>query len=126
MDGGYVYPGSGSTCDSRLVEQQEPAADAGAPIAEGAQAEAGAESNTHGELYPEDPDLEFATAPGDQPPPSGPRIINVGIPGPGNAGSQGPSTSVQICGSFPEAAVTLLNHFTYTIREPDLTRTKDL
>ena len=41
------------------------------------------EADGFGEVPPEDPDLEFATREGEHPSSKGPRVINVGIPGPG-------------------------------------------
>ena len=76
MDGGYVYPGSGATCDTDAeLAKREPEAAETDPSAE--------DEAASGEVPPEDPDVEFKTIPGHHPPSTGPRVINVGIPGPG-------------------------------------------
>ena len=71
---GFIYPGSGRTADSRHPGS-EPAANGHVP-------------GTHQAAEPsevlEDPDDEFPGSVGDLPHPTGaPRIINVGIGGPG-------------------------------------------
>lgn len=82
--GGFVYPGSGATCDTKAPKGEE--APRQTPQEEATTSEIGGHS-LHSDLDPEvppdDPDLEFAAVPGEHPPVNGPRIINVGIPGPG-------------------------------------------
>jgi len=65
---GWVYPGSGGTCDTapRAASVGFEGDAAAAAAADGPDAD--------------DPNLEFAPAPGvEAPPPSGPRVINVGL-----------------------------------------------
>eukprot|EP00878_Enallax_costatus_P016221 GHUV01017014.1.p1 GENE.GHUV01017014.1~~GHUV01017014.1.p1 ORF type:complete len:704 (+),score=270.00 GHUV01017014.1:1195-3306(+) len=87
----FVYPGSGATCDSKelkLAQDKQPAAavDAAAPAGAAVTADAPAgpapdEKTNH--LVEEDPDHEFPSTTADDPVLAGPRIIDVGIPGPG-------------------------------------------
>jgi acetoin utilization deacetylase AcuC-like enzyme/ankyrin repeat protein len=71
--GAYVYPGSGATCDTKQVNKPP-----------------GEEINEMDEDTPsvqeieEDPDAEFCYQGGEIPRTEGPRIIDVGIPGPGH------------------------------------------
>lgn len=73
--GSFVYPGSGATCDTQQVR--------------GENAGHIDEVNGIGEVedseieIEEDPDSEFKYSGGDMPRTEGPRIIDVGIPGPG-------------------------------------------
>ena len=83
LDGGYVYPGSGATCDTdKELAKREPEADASQAVEPEPSVDDEALS---GEVPPDDPDVEFKTLPGHHPPTTGPRVINVGIPGPGLA-----------------------------------------
>ena len=72
-----MYPGSGATCDT-----QTPSAAPEELVAEASQAAPQGETG-FGEVPPEDPEQEFATVEGEHPLSSGPRVINVGIAGPG-------------------------------------------
>lgn len=89
LGGGYVYPGSGATCDTEpSLVQQPPSAELeqkSEPAANG-QLES---AQDFGDAPPDDPNVEFQTLPGHHPPSEGPRIINVGIPGPGKNPSDG-------------------------------------
>ena len=80
LDGGYVYPGSGATCDTdaELAKREPEAASQAVEPDSSVNDEA-----AFREVPPEDPDVEFKTLPGHHPPNTGPRVINVGIPGPG-------------------------------------------
>lgn len=99
----YVYPGSGATCDTAMLrgeeEEEEEEQD---EVEHPNPSEPGTSSIGHSPppvlhsphqdldteaIIPEDPDLEFAVVPGEHPPPRGPRVINVGIPGPGEVRS---------------------------------------
>jgi len=104
----YVYPGSGATCDTKgmlsgEVEELAEDNDNEAPLVEGAvkidELDANAPPGTgpSSEQHPhhhrhingeqhieEDPDHEFVYSGGEMPPTEGPRIIDVGIPGPGS------------------------------------------
>ena len=79
---GWVYPGSGGTVDSKKAAEGAGAAP-GTPPGDGE----GAAPAAAPAIIPEDPDGEFVSDPAvpasDLPPRTGPRIINVGIPGPG-------------------------------------------
>jgi acetoin utilization deacetylase AcuC-like enzyme len=102
----YVYPGSGGTFDTHAAEEAaaaEAEAEEGTgmgtdPAAAGTDAAAGAEGAAAGAgagapaaasvveevEVEEDPDHEFSNTECEHPAPgSGPRVINVGIPGPG-------------------------------------------
>ena len=82
---GYLYPGSGRTADTRVAD--------GVPAAEGHQPGEGQPAAGPAEVV-EDPDKEFPGAVSDLPHGSGaPRIINVGIGGPGAAA--GPAVAQQ-------------------------------
>lgn len=81
--GGWMYPGSGATCDTR-TPSANPAAPDTAPANGDSQLPSAPAQDGFGEVPPEDPELEFATAEGEHPLPGGPRVINVGIAGPGN------------------------------------------
>mmetsp|Transcript_4408 Transcript_4408/g.12711 ORF Transcript_4408/g.12711 Transcript_4408/m.12711 type:complete len:900 (-) Transcript_4408:172-2871(-) len=70
MPGSWVYPASGATVDSR--PPQHPSDPQAADTDSGATA-----------AVKEDPDMEFSQPPGPDVTPGGPRIINVGVPGPG-------------------------------------------
>ncbi len=93
----YVYPGSGATCDTKgmLSREVEELADEEDPLVEGAvkidelDATTGAPShhnttNNGEQQIEEDPDHEFVYSGGEMPRTEGPRIIDVGIPGPGS------------------------------------------
>ena len=71
----YVYPGSGATCDTRQVGKH--ATD------EINEVDVEMDENSNGEIE-EDPDCEFLYGGGEMPRTEGPRIIDVGIPGPGH------------------------------------------
>ena len=104
----YVYPGSGATCDTRdlssrdlqeIRELQELNGEEITPLEDvnGVMAAedlavngGGGTGGTHatgigltGDVIEEDPDKEFVFSGGELPRPEGPRIIDVGIPGPG-------------------------------------------
>lgn len=75
---GHIYPGSGRTADS---SSQPPAPDA---LSGSSAAAPAAAVNGHAEDVVEDPEEEFVGLSADLPhPPGAPRIINVGIEGPG-------------------------------------------
>ena len=89
---GWVYPGSGATADSQHLPLRPPVAPLAAGVAAngilGAQAlAAGAAGACDSAAGPngveEDPEAEFVGDNVECPPADGPRIINVGIPGPG-------------------------------------------
>jgi DNA ligase-1 len=89
---GWVYPGSGGTADSKPPGEGDDAGP-GTPPGEGEGEGEGvppappAAGDPPPVIIPEDPDGEFAPDPAvpaaDLPSRTGPRIINVGIPGPG-------------------------------------------
>ena len=104
----WVYPGSGATADSRPPRRAPPpppppgevlianggvgvaahanGAASGAELGLGAGAGC-AEPAEHAEPpVEEDPGAEFEGSDSERPPASGPRVINVGIPGPGAGG----------------------------------------
>ena len=71
---GHIYPGSGRTADSSSK----------ASIADADASQTVRAADGHAEELVEDPDGEFVGAAADLPhPPGAPRIINVGIQGPG-------------------------------------------
>jgi len=101
--GAFVYPGSGATCDTKQVakhvnaEIDEVDGDEGFDLddgaaygaAYGASEDANAKrannaSNANNAVIEEDPDGEFQYKGGEMPRTEGPRIIDVGIPGPGH------------------------------------------
>lgn len=71
----YVYPGSGATCDTKQLSKH--ATDAINEV------DVTMEENNSEEIE-EDPDGEFLYGGGEMPRTEGPRIIDVGIPGPGH------------------------------------------
>lgn len=82
--GGHIYPGSGATCDTHHMQPEVKTED---PVLSN-MAPSTPEASGHGmeepeEAIPDDPEREFKTSEGSHPAPEGPRIINVGIPGPG-------------------------------------------
>jgi hypothetical protein len=84
---GWVYPGSGGTADSRPPGDAGPGTPPGEEGGEGGGGGGAAAPPAVDPAIPEDPDGEFApdpaVPPADLPSRTGPRIINVGIPGPG-------------------------------------------
>ncbi|KAK9837158.1 hypothetical protein WJX81_006872 [Elliptochloris bilobata] len=91
---GWIYPGSGATADSRhpppppppSAEHLEPGVSVnggagGNTLAAGAAGGLGGKGDPSG--IEEDPEAEFVGGDAERPPSSGPRVINVGIPGPG-------------------------------------------
>jgi len=88
---GWVYPGSGGTMDSKKRADGGSASPGTPPGGGGAggsmEVDAGAAAAAPEPAPEEDPDGEFApdpaVPPSDLPPRAGPRVINVGIPGPG-------------------------------------------
>jgi acetoin utilization deacetylase AcuC-like enzyme len=92
----YVYPGSGATCDTKgmLSREVEELADEEDTLVEGAikideldattGVPASQAANTGEQQIEEDPDHEFVYSGGEMPRTEGPRIIDVGIPGPGS------------------------------------------
>ena len=101
MDLGWVYPGSGGTCDSRppmkpafanggdqadavtFASPDPSASDAGPSTDAPGQQASGVADRELTVGIEEDPDAEFRAAEGPVPPATGPRVINVGIHGPG-------------------------------------------
>jgi hypothetical protein len=84
QNSGFVYPGSGATCDTKAPRGEDGVRNI--PQEQATTSQFGGHSlhSEHdAENPPDDPDLEFAAVPGEHPPVTGPRIINVGIPGPG-------------------------------------------
>lgn len=94
----FVYPGSGATCDTHTdagtttkLEEMPPEAGengnaGGAPSSNGGSTGGGGASTPPGtdvDIAEEDPDGEFTYSGGEMPRTEGPRIIDVGIPGPG-------------------------------------------
>ena len=86
--GGHIYPGSGATCDTKLMT---PVLQRTEEIVLGSLAPGTPNHQTQEpeDSIPEDPEREFKTQDGSHPSANGPRIINVGIPGPGTNSSQG-------------------------------------
>ena len=95
--GAFVYPGSGATCDTKQVAKHVNAEidevdgegfDLDGGAANGASEEqannANNANNASNAVIEEDPDGEFQYRGGEMPRTEGPRIIDVGIPGPGH------------------------------------------
>ncbi|KAH7624757.1 hypothetical protein Ndes2526B_g00126 [Nannochloris sp. 'desiccata'] len=102
----YVYPGSGATCDTKgmlsreveeLADEDDEDAmlvegavkidelDGNAPTGTGVSSQQQQQHHNNGEQQiEEDPDHEFVYSGGEMPRTEGPRIIDVGIPGPGS------------------------------------------
>jgi hypothetical protein len=101
MEGRWFYPGSGATSDSqpRAGSQPQPqvaaAADGGGSAGILPEQPAGNNlKNSCPEEFLEDPEGEFSRgADSQQARSSGPRVINVGIPGPGERGRTCPQAS---------------------------------
>lgn len=96
--GAFVYPGSGATCDTKQVAKHVDAeidevdgvdgtdgadGERGATNGNGAHPTSGSDQ-TNAVIIEEDPDGEFLYTGGEMPRTEGPRIIDVGIPGPGH------------------------------------------
>jgi len=91
--GAFVYPGSGATCDTKqLAKHVDAEIDEVNGVVDGGKEGNGAPgvlgenktSATHNPNIEEDPDGEFVYVGGEMPRTEGPRIIDVGIPGPGH------------------------------------------